>query len=209
VCEAMQFIALKGVVHRDLAARNVLLFAPMAAADPLSVDAKVSDFGLARAVYSLKTTASGAGPGLPVRYMSPEAHQRNLFTEKSDVWAFGVLLWEVATLGMKPYYETCHDIHVVHGVCKGTLRLTKPEECSDKMYQLMASCWAASPDDRPSFRDLRRHIQNLMLELPAEAVRRCAACAYTVMHAAQPCTYVVMPWRRLASAGVADSARAV
>ena len=186
VCEAMQFIAHRGVVHRDLAARNVLLFAPMAAADPLSVDAKVSDFGLARAVYSLKTTASGAGPGLPARYLSPEALKRNRFTEKSDVWAFGVLLWEVATLGMKPYFEMCHDYHVTSRVCEGTLRLSKPEGCSEKIFGLMASCWEARPEKRPSFRDLRRHIQDVMVELgPEAAVRRCAAC--------------VSRWRRLAS----------
>ena len=168
VCEAMQFIANKGVVHRDLAARNILLFAPLTAADPLSVDTKVSDFGLARAAYSLQTTGAGAGPGLPVRYMSPEALRRNRFTEKSDVWAFGVLLWEVATLGEKPYFDTSRDDDVIRGVCGGKLRLPRPEGCSQKIFELMASCWRDSPEHRPSFRELRRHIQSMMLELGAE-----------------------------------------
>jgi serine/threonine protein kinase len=63
----------------------------------------VSDFGLAKEQHYLRSRTTGAGGGLPIRYMSPEAIQRNKFTEKSDVWAFGVLLWEAATLGMIPY----------------------------------------------------------------------------------------------------------
>ena len=64
---------------------------------------QVSDFGLANAQHYLRSRTTGAGAGLPIRYMSPEAIQRNKFTEKSDVWAFGVLIWEAATLGMIPY----------------------------------------------------------------------------------------------------------
>eukprot|EP00240_Pyramimonas_obovata_P003728 CAMPEP_0118957862 /NCGR_PEP_ID=MMETSP1169-20130426/62326_1 /TAXON_ID=36882 /ORGANISM="Pyramimonas obovata, Strain CCMP722" /LENGTH=362 /DNA_ID=CAMNT_0006905965 /DNA_START=247 /DNA_END=1331 /DNA_ORIENTATION=- len=132
VCEAMQYIACHEVVHRDLAARNVLVFEDLNPADPSSVRVKVSDFGLSRPSCYYQRTATGAGgDALPVRYMPPEAIQRNKWSEKSDVWAFGVLLWEVAALGAKPYESlgvfVNSDAELKAGVCRGTLRLPRPE----------------------------------------------------------------------------------
>mmetsp|Transcript_29834 Transcript_29834/g.65212 ORF Transcript_29834/g.65212 Transcript_29834/m.65212 type:complete len:884 (-) Transcript_29834:338-2989(-) len=169
VCEAMQAISHSEVVHRDLALRNVLVSDPLDFDKPSTVNVKVSDFGLSREQHFLRSRSTGCGDGLPVRYMSPEAIQRNKFSEKSDVWAFGVLLWEAATLGMIPYDSlgvfVANDAEVKQGVCAGTLRLPQPPHVDKEVYELMTACWAKAPADRPTFRVLRWRIQQVTVRV--------------------------------------------
>uniref|UniRef100_A0A7S0RWF4 Protein kinase domain-containing protein n=1 Tax=Pyramimonas obovata TaxID=1411642 RepID=A0A7S0RWF4_9CHLO len=172
----MQYIACHEVVHRDLAARNVLVFEDLNPADPSSVRVKVSDFGLSRPSCYYQRTATGAGgDALPVRYMPPEAIQRNKWSEKSDVWAFGVLLWEVATLGMIPYDSlgvfVSSDAELKAGVCGGKLRLPRPEGLPEVIWcRVMEPCWAQRAAQRPTFAALRSAILEAQLELHAASV---------------------------------------
>lgn len=128
---------------------------------------QVADFGLSRPEYRLRSSVSGAGDCLPIRYMSPEAIQRNRWSEKSDVWAFGVLMWEVASMGAVPYqshgvFEA--DQGVQAGVCSGSLRLPQPPGCPDTMFKIMSACWNQRPAERPSFRQLRVMLQEAIFE---------------------------------------------
>ena len=104
-----------------------------------------------------------------MRYLSPEAIQRRRFSEKSDVWAFGVLLWEMASLGQVPYLSlgvfVSNDDDIMAGVCAGSLRLPRPPGCPSCLYQLMTTCWEARPNARPSFQELRFHILEATMSL--------------------------------------------
>ena len=166
----MQYITCHDVVHRDLAARNILVFEELDPADPRSVRVKVSDFGLSRpGCYYQRTGA--VTEALPVRYMPPEAIQRNKWSEKSDVWAFGVLLWEVATLGEIPYFVNS-DGEVKAGVCSGALRLPCPEGLPEVIFKgIIEPCWAKRAADRPTFASLRIAILEAQLELHAAAIK--------------------------------------
>jgi len=158
VAEAMECISLRGIVHRDLAARNVLAFDLHA--DGRRLDVRVSDFGLARECDYV----CGSTDALPVRYMSPEAILQRNFSEKSDVWSFGVLLWELMTLEIP--FAFAEDLEqTMKQVCQDGHRLEKPEWCPESLYGLMARCWAHDPSDRPSFKDLRGLLRDLALEL--------------------------------------------
>ena len=121
-------------------------------------------------VYN-KTATSEA---LPVRYMSPEAIERRRFSEKSDVWAFGVLLWEIATLCMFPYdslgVHVGSDNDVKSGICNGSLRLPRPPGCPEPVFRIMLACWEASAQSRPNFRELRFIIQEAAFELQVNAL---------------------------------------
>jgi len=140
----------------------------------LEAAAQVSDFGLSKRQVDLGSTASGAGEGLPVRYLSPEAIQRCRFSEKSDVWAFGVLLWEITTLCMVPYDSLgtfiSNDADVKAGVCSGALKLPRPPDCPMCLYQLMTACWEPTAQARPTFRELRFRIQEAAVELHMPAL---------------------------------------
>ena len=171
----MQYIACHNVVHRDLAAHNILVFEELDPADPRSVRVKVSDFGLSRpGCYYQRTGA--VTEALPVRYMPPEAIERNKWSEKSDVWAFGVLLWEVATLGLVPYDSlgvfVNDDKEVKRGVCSGALRLPCPEGLPEVIFKgIIEPCWAKRAADRPTFASLRTAILEAQLELHAASIK--------------------------------------
>lgn len=133
------------ITHRDLATRNILID------DRKRL--KISDFGLSRnGVYV--TTKSKK---VPLRWLSIEAIRRSLYSSKSDVWAFGVVLWEIGTLGRFPYQGM--DNHALLSFLLGGGRLKKPENCSDKLYDVMLTCWAENPLQRPSFFDLVQILQ--------------------------------------------------
>lgn len=133
------------ITHRDLATRNILI--------DHQKRLKISDFGLSRdGVYV--TTKSKR---VPLRWLSIEAIRRSLYSSKSDVWAFGVVLWEIGTLGRFPY-QGVDNSAVLPFLLDGG-RLAKPDNCSDKLYQVMLNCWAENPLQRPSFFDLLRILQ--------------------------------------------------
>lgn len=100
--------------------------------------------------------------------MSPEAIQRNRWGEPSDVWAFGVLMWEVATMGAMPYQSHgvfMDDEQVQVGVCSGQLRLPRPPGCEDCIYRVMTKCWEQRAAARPNFRELRALLQEAIFRL--------------------------------------------
>ncbi|CAD5207350.1 unnamed protein product [Bursaphelenchus okinawaensis] len=149
VADAMAYMESVYVVHRDLAARNVLL--------DVNYNAKISDFGLAQKVDQ-KSVDRGRGK-FPIKWTAPEALREGAFTNKSDVWSFGVLLWEIYSFGRVPYPRIpIQDVvrHIERGY-----RMEPPEACPASMNDLMTECWNLNPAERPTFAmigaRLRRH----------------------------------------------------
>lgn len=157
VCQGMEHLAEMGIVHGDLAARNALLF-EFQADDARATSVKISDFGLSRGVYNRSYAVGAAGEARPTRWLAREVLQQNRFSEKSDVWAFAVLCWEILTVGMIPYYEV-EEASVVQHVCDGGRPsrahiAAAGNSCPDPLWDLMVSCWSASKSDRPTFKRL-------------------------------------------------------
>lgn len=156
VVSGMNALADAGVIHRDLAIRNVLVFG-YDAEDIGKTAVKVSDFGLAVNAYTA-THAYVQGGTLPIRYLSVEALKKHKYSEKSDVWAFGVLAWELLTDGEMPYFRIPNDGDViVHVVDKGR-RLEKPSEeaCPNATLwdDVVTPCWEKLAKNRPTFAQL-------------------------------------------------------
>jgi serine/threonine protein kinase len=153
VASGMAALAGEKMIHRDLAIRNVLVCA-FDKADVSKTVCKVSDFGLTVNGYTATYAYPDGGPK-PTRYLAPESLQRGRYSEKSDVWAFGVLVWELVTDGQIPYYEMPDDATVIAYVCGGgRLALPTTVGCPDALWAVMTSCWAAQPRDRPTFQQL-------------------------------------------------------
>ncbi|XP_068676965.1 tyrosine-protein kinase receptor torso-like [Montipora foliosa] len=147
---------MKGLVHRDLAARNILV--------GHGKRVKIADFGLMRHLYH-EVYKVDTGKKLPVKWMAPESIFEEIFTTRSDVWSYGVVLWEIATLGGSPYALKKHK-EVLESLKSG-YRLEKPDICTDRVYTLMTDCWNQDPDERPSFERLYKRLDD-MLEEQAE-----------------------------------------
>ncbi|XP_016065011.1 PREDICTED: tyrosine-protein kinase ITK/TSK [Miniopterus natalensis] len=140
VCEGMAYLEEACVIHRDLAARNCLVGENQVI--------KVSDFGMTRFVLDDQYTSS-TGTKFPVKWASPEVFSFSRYSSKSDVWSFGVLMWEVFSEGKIPY-ENRSNSEVVEDISTG-FRLYKPRLASSHIYQIMNHCWKEKPEDRPSF----------------------------------------------------------
>ncbi|KAK2513680.1 hypothetical protein Q9233_015356 [Columba guinea] len=130
VCEGMEYLERNGFIHRDLAARNCLVNAEHIV--------KVSDFGMARYVIDDEYISS-SGAKFPVKWSSPEVFHFKKYSSKSDVWSFGVLMWEVFTEGKMPF-ESKSNSEVVREISQGN-RLYRPHLASQTVYQVMYSCW--------------------------------------------------------------------
>lgn len=145
VCSAMAYLEESKFIHRDLASRNCLVGENNVV--------KVADFGLARHVLDNEYTCS-TGTKFPVRWSAPEVLTLNLFSSRSDVWAFGILMWEVFTCGDLPYGKTRQNHDVYQMVCETRQYLERPDKCPDQVYDVMVSCWQFEPEDRPKFDEL-------------------------------------------------------
>ncbi|XP_068676796.1 uncharacterized protein [Montipora foliosa] len=144
---------MKGLVHRDLAARNILV--------GHGKKIKIADFGLMRQLYH-EVYEEDTEKKLPVKWMAPESIFEDIFTTKSDVWSYGVVLWEIATLGGSPYAQMKHK-EVLESLMSG-YRLEKPDMCTDRVYTLMTECWNQDPDERPSFQRLYNRLDDMLEE---------------------------------------------
>ncbi|XP_061106081.1 tyrosine-protein kinase BTK-like isoform X2 [Conger conger] len=154
VSEGMAYLESQRYIHRDLAARNCLVDS--------NGTIKVTDFGLSRYVLDDEYTSS-AGSKFPVRWAPPEVLLYSKFSSKSDIWAFGVLMWEVYTLGKTPY-ELLNNTDIAQKVPAG-LRLYRPQLANDRIYGIMTICWYEKPEERPTFQDLVTTVEDLLYEL--------------------------------------------
>ncbi|XP_066289234.1 uncharacterized protein [Branchiostoma lanceolatum] len=142
IVSGLAYLDRSKVVHRDLAARNVLI----------SNDnvAKLSDFGLSCGIYRELSETKNEDP-LPWRWMAPEClRYDDEFSSKSDVWSFGIVLWEMATLGATPYPYITSQHKLLRYLIRNQERMAQPSRCSDAVYQVMLSCWQESPNNRPA-----------------------------------------------------------
>ncbi|XP_062302472.1 proto-oncogene tyrosine-protein kinase ROS [Osmerus eperlanus] len=150
-CQGCAYLEKMHFVHRDIAARNCLV--SVRGYNDSERMVKIGDFGLARDVYKNDYYRKRGEGLLPVRWMSPESLSDGVFNKHTDVWSFGVLLWEITTLGQQPY-PALSNLEVMHHINSGK-RLSKPADCLPALYDLMLRCWSSVPGERPSFRMLQ------------------------------------------------------
>ncbi|KAF7670294.1 hypothetical protein LDENG_00018690 [Lucifuga dentata] len=150
IADGMAYLNANKFVHRDLAARNCMV------AEDFTV--KIGDFGMTRDIYETDYYRKGGKGLLPVRWMSPESLKDGVFTTMSDVWSFGVVLWEIATLAEQPYQGMSNE-QVLRFVMEGGL-LDKPDNCPDMLFELMRMCWQYNPKMRPTFLEIISSIKD-------------------------------------------------
>lgn len=144
IARGMAYLESERLVHRDLALRNVLLQTPH--------KVKISDFGLAKFLDADQSVYYAGGRRMPIKWLAPECIRERKFTHKSDVWAFGITIWELLTFGRKPFEE--YEPKDVLEKIEGGARLHHPEHVSLDLYQVMYACWFPEADQRPSFSSL-------------------------------------------------------
>uniref|UniRef100_G3TJK5 Tyrosine-protein kinase receptor TYRO3 n=1 Tax=Loxodonta africana TaxID=9785 RepID=G3TJK5_LOXAF len=148
----MEYLSSRNFIHRDLAARNCML------AEDMTVC--VADFGLSRKIYSGDYYRQGCASKLPVKWLALESLADNLYTVHSDVWAFGVTMWEIMTRGQTPYAGI--ENAEIYNYLIGGNRLKQPPECMEDVYELMYQCWSADPKRRPTFTCLRMELEHIL-----------------------------------------------
>ncbi|XP_068606741.1 KIT proto-oncogene, receptor tyrosine kinase b [Brachionichthys hirsutus] len=170
VAKGMEYITSKNCIHRDLAARNILLTHGRVA--------KICDFGLARDITTDASYVLRGNARLPVKWMSPESIFDCVYTFESDVWSYGILLWEIFSLGNSPYPGMQVGSSFYRMIQDGQ-RMSRPEFAPSQMYDMMLSCWSHDPLKRPSFgklvesteRHLSENTKNVYLRLSNNSAR--------------------------------------
>ncbi|XP_076606843.1 platelet-derived growth factor receptor beta-like isoform X2 [Chaetodon auriga] len=155
VAQAMDFLTSRNCVHRDLAARNVLVCEGKLV--------KICDFGLARDLTKDQDYIARGNSFLPVKWMSPESIFHNIYSCQSDVWSYGVLLWEIFSLGGSPYPDLPMTQEFYTALKRG-YRMSQPEHAPHNMFDLMKQCWEEKPQHRPSFSSLVVSVGNMLTD---------------------------------------------
>uniref|UniRef100_A0A4W6DFU1 Vascular endothelial growth factor receptor 3 n=1 Tax=Lates calcarifer TaxID=8187 RepID=A0A4W6DFU1_LATCA len=153
VARGMDFLASRKCIHRDLAARNILLSE--------NNIVKICDFGLARDIYKDPDYVRKGNARLPLKWMAPESIFDKVYTSQSDVWSFGVLLWEIFSLGASPYPGVQIDEEFCKQLKDG-VRMRAPETASPEIYGIMLACWQGEPKERPTFPALVQILGDLL-----------------------------------------------
>ncbi|XP_017040160.1 LOW QUALITY PROTEIN: fibroblast growth factor receptor homolog 1 [Drosophila ficusphila] len=153
IARGMDYLASRRCIHRDLAARNVLV------SDDYVL--KIADFGLARDIQSTDYYRKNTNGRLPIKWMAPESLQEKFYDSKSDVWSYGILLWEIMTYGQQPY-PTIMSAEELYSYLMSGHRMEKPAKCSMNIYILMRQCWHFNADDRPPFTEIVEYMDKLL-----------------------------------------------
>ncbi|XP_077486498.1 uncharacterized protein LOC144097734 [Amblyomma americanum] len=155
VAEGMKYLSDIRFVHRDLAARNCMLSEDFVV--------RVADFGLSRDIYEKDYYSSDNKTKLPVKWMAPESLEKGIYSYKSDVWSYGVLLWELITRGVTPYPDVDH-FEIVDFLKQGR-RMQRPDFCPRELYRIMLQCWHNDPKMRPPFKKLVTEVARVIVIL--------------------------------------------
>ncbi|XP_041376466.1 BDNF/NT-3 growth factors receptor-like [Gigantopelta aegis] len=150
IAMGMDYLATQHFVHRDLATRNCLVGKDMVV--------KIGDFGMSRDIYSTDYYKVGGSAMIPIRWMPPESILYRTFTVESDVWSYGVVMWEIFTYGKQPWYRLSNT-EVIQHVQNGAL-LECPDASTDDVYKMMLGCWARHPADRLTMKDIQRRLSS-------------------------------------------------
>ncbi|CAH3150434.1 unnamed protein product [Pocillopora meandrina] len=151
IADGMSYLSSKSIIHRDLAARNVLV--------GHKETCKVTDFGMARDVQQENIYERKTKGRLPVKWTAYEALMYGKYTTKSDVWSYGVLLYEIFTIGGSPYPRM--DGRKIANLLQDGYRMPKPQHVDEELYQIMMKCWKNDPDARPTFTELKNQLKDM------------------------------------------------
>ncbi|KAJ7409401.1 hypothetical protein WISP_114134 [Willisornis vidua] len=151
IASGMVYLASQHFVHRDLATRNCLVGANLLV--------KIGDFGMSRDVYSTDYYRVGGHTMLPIRWMPPESIMYRKFTTESDVWSFGVILWEIFTYGKQPWFQLSNT-EVIECITQGRV-LERPRVCPKEVYDIMLGCWQREPQQRLNIKEIYKILHAL------------------------------------------------
>ncbi|XP_053134998.1 high affinity nerve growth factor receptor [Hemicordylus capensis] len=156
IASGMVYLASLHFVHRDLATRNCLV--------GHNLVVKIGDFGMSRDIYSTDYYRVGGRTMLPIRWMPPESILYRKFTTESDIWSFGVVLWEIFTYGKQPWYQLSNT-EAIECITQGR-ELERPRTCPSEVYDIMQSCWQREPQQRQNMKGIHSRLQTLVKAPP-------------------------------------------